>query len=205
MGGANALDWQDARATEGLRESDESQLERSFMNGAIQSNTLRTVRTPTWMNSTSVWLNDTMHAFGVTRTCAKLCAWSKRRWLNTIQLSLWDCAGKYEARFQGLEAAVSGVSIGVIYRIFKSEGCWWEMPGDREDEICGKALELLSDLCSRGEVQDDNCLDFTYYFRDLGRPRYSDSGEYFVLSNVMSKIFYCCVSVRFCLSYSKTP
>nr|XP_055049100.1 synaptotagmin-9b [Misgurnus anguillicaudatus] len=49
------------------------------------------------------------------------------------------------------------------------------MPGDREDEICGKALELLSDLCSRGEVHDDNCLDFTYYFRDLGRPRYSDS------------------------------
>ncbi|XP_016415451.1 synaptotagmin-9-like [Sinocyclocheilus rhinocerous] len=49
------------------------------------------------------------------------------------------------------------------------------MPADREDEICGKALELLSDLCSRGEVQDKNCLDFTYYFRDLGRPRYSDS------------------------------
>lgn len=142
--------------------------------------------------------SSTMHAFGVTRTCAKLCAWSKRRWLNTIQLSLWDCVGKYEARFQGLEAAVSGVSIGVIYRIFKSEGCWWEMPGDREDEICGKALELLSDLCSRGEVQDDNCLDFTYYFRDLGRPRYSDSGEYFVLC--MSKIYYCSVSVRFCLS-----
>lgn len=51
------------------------------------------------------------------------------------------------------------------------------MPADREDEICGKALELLSDLCSRGEVHDKNCLDFTYYFRDLGRPRYSDSGK----------------------------
>uniref|UniRef100_A0A3Q3DI55 Synaptotagmin IXb n=1 Tax=Hippocampus comes TaxID=109280 RepID=A0A3Q3DI55_HIPCM len=49
------------------------------------------------------------------------------------------------------------------------------MPGEREYEICRKALELLSDLCSKGEVQDDNCLDFTYYFRDLARPRYTDS------------------------------
>ncbi|XP_036391295.1 synaptotagmin-9-like [Megalops cyprinoides] len=49
------------------------------------------------------------------------------------------------------------------------------MPGDREDEICQKALELLSDLCSKGEVQSDNCLDFIYYFRDLARPRYTDS------------------------------
>jgi len=51
------------------------------------------------------------------------------------------------------------------------------MPGDRDDEICQKALELLSDLCSKGEVQNDYCLDFIYYFRDLARPRYSDSGE----------------------------
>uniref|UniRef100_A0A8C6SKU3 Synaptotagmin IXa n=1 Tax=Neogobius melanostomus TaxID=47308 RepID=A0A8C6SKU3_9GOBI len=49
------------------------------------------------------------------------------------------------------------------------------MPGDRDDEICRKALELLSDLCSRGEVPNESCLDFTYYFRDLARPRYSDS------------------------------
>uniref|UniRef100_A0A8C6SB31 Synaptotagmin IXb n=1 Tax=Neogobius melanostomus TaxID=47308 RepID=A0A8C6SB31_9GOBI len=49
------------------------------------------------------------------------------------------------------------------------------MPGEREDEICRKALELLSELCSRGEVQDDHCLDFIYYFRDLARPRYTDS------------------------------
>uniref|UniRef100_A0A3Q2DEE8 Synaptotagmin IXa n=1 Tax=Cyprinodon variegatus TaxID=28743 RepID=A0A3Q2DEE8_CYPVA len=49
------------------------------------------------------------------------------------------------------------------------------MPGDRDDEICQKALELLSDLCSKGEVQNENCLDFIYYFRDLARPRYSDS------------------------------
>uniref|UniRef100_A0A671PWQ1 Synaptotagmin-9-like n=1 Tax=Sinocyclocheilus anshuiensis TaxID=1608454 RepID=A0A671PWQ1_9TELE len=49
------------------------------------------------------------------------------------------------------------------------------MPVDREDEICQKALELLSDLCSKGEVQNENCLDFIYYFRDLARPRYSDS------------------------------
>ncbi|KAJ8412997.1 hypothetical protein AAFF_G00105790 [Aldrovandia affinis] len=49
------------------------------------------------------------------------------------------------------------------------------MPGDREDEICRKALEVLSDLCSKGEVQSDNCLDFIYYFRDLARPRYTDS------------------------------
>lgn len=58
-----------------------------------------------------------------------------------------------------------------------SEGCWWEMPVDREDQICQKALELLSDLCSKGEVQNENCLDFIYYFRDLARPRYSDSGR----------------------------
>ncbi|XP_012694561.2 synaptotagmin-9b [Clupea harengus] len=45
------------------------------------------------------------------------------------------------------------------------------MPADREDEICRKALELLSDLCSKGEVQNDNCLDFVYYFRDLARPQ----------------------------------
>lgn len=51
------------------------------------------------------------------------------------------------------------------------------MPGDRDDEICQKALELLSDLCSKGEVQNEHCLDFIYYFRDLARPRYSDSGE----------------------------
>ncbi|KAG9271983.1 synaptotagmin-9 [Astyanax mexicanus] len=49
------------------------------------------------------------------------------------------------------------------------------MPGEREDEICRKALELLTELCSSGEVQNDNCMDFIYYFRDLGRPRYSDS------------------------------
>ncbi|XP_060924516.1 synaptotagmin-9 [Limanda limanda] len=49
------------------------------------------------------------------------------------------------------------------------------MPGDRDDEICQKALELLSDLCSKGEVQNENCLNFIYYFRDLARPRYTDS------------------------------
>lgn len=59
----------------------------------------------------------------------------------------------------------------------QSGGCWRAMPGEREYEICRKALELLSDLCSKGEVQDDNCLDFTYYFRDLARPRYTDSGK----------------------------
>ncbi|XP_040024771.1 synaptotagmin-9-like isoform X2 [Gasterosteus aculeatus] len=49
------------------------------------------------------------------------------------------------------------------------------MPTEREDEMCPKALELLSDLCSKGEVQDDHCLDYIYYFRDLARPRYTDS------------------------------
>ena len=51
------------------------------------------------------------------------------------------------------------------------------MPGDIDYEICQTALELLSDLCSRGEVQNDHCLDFIYYFRDLARPRHTDSGE----------------------------
>ncbi|KAK3535058.1 hypothetical protein QTP70_002585 [Hemibagrus guttatus] len=50
------------------------------------------------------------------------------------------------------------------------------MPAGREDEMCGKALELLSELCSRGEVHSDKCADFIYSFRDLGRPDYSDSG-----------------------------
>uniref|UniRef100_A0A8C9YJW5 Synaptotagmin 9 n=1 Tax=Sander lucioperca TaxID=283035 RepID=A0A8C9YJW5_SANLU len=49
------------------------------------------------------------------------------------------------------------------------------MPGDRDEKICQKALELLSDLCSKGEVQNEHCLDFIYYFRDLARPRYTDS------------------------------
>uniref|UniRef100_A0AAR2K187 C2 domain-containing protein n=1 Tax=Pygocentrus nattereri TaxID=42514 RepID=A0AAR2K187_PYGNA len=49
------------------------------------------------------------------------------------------------------------------------------MPGETGDEICRKALELLTELCSTGEVQNDNCMDFIYYFRDLGRPRFSDS------------------------------
>ncbi|CAL8380203.1 synaptotagmin-9 [Gadus morhua] len=49
------------------------------------------------------------------------------------------------------------------------------MPGDIDYEICQTALELLSDLCSRGEVQNDHCLDFIYYFRDLARPRHTDS------------------------------
>ncbi|XP_023672706.1 synaptotagmin-9b isoform X1 [Paramormyrops kingsleyae] len=49
------------------------------------------------------------------------------------------------------------------------------MPGDREHDVCRKALELLSDLCSKGEVQSDSCLDFSYYLRDLGRPRYPDA------------------------------
>lgn len=56
------------------------------------------------------------------------------------------------------------------------------MPGDRDDQICQKALELLSDLCSKGEVQSENCLDFVYYFRDLARPRHTDSGEAIYLS-----------------------
>lgn len=61
------------------------------------------------------------------------------------------------------------------------------MPGDRDDEICQKALELLSDLCSKGEVHNDNCLDFIYYFRDLARPRYTDSGKASFNSNIASE------------------
>ncbi|KAJ3593580.1 hypothetical protein NHX12_005914 [Muraenolepis orangiensis] len=49
------------------------------------------------------------------------------------------------------------------------------MPGDIDYEICQTALELLSDLCSRGEVQNDHCLDFVYYFRDRARPRHTDA------------------------------
>lgn len=59
-----------------------------------------------------------------------------------------------------------------------SRGCSGEMPAGREDEMCGKALELLSELCSRGEVHSDKCADFIYSFRDLGRPDYSDPGKF---------------------------
>lgn len=72
---------------------------------------------------------------------------------------------------------VTGAGGGSAGVADQSEGCWWAMPAEREDEICRKALELLSDLCSKGEVQDANCLDFIYYFRDLARPRYTDSGQ----------------------------
>lgn len=50
------------------------------------------------------------------------------------------------------------------------------MPGDREDEICQKALQLLAELCSVGAVENDNCRDFIYYLRDRARPRLTDSG-----------------------------
>lgn len=50
------------------------------------------------------------------------------------------------------------------------------MPGDREDEICQKALQLLAELCSVGAVENENCRDFIYYLRDRARPRLSDSG-----------------------------
>lgn len=81
------------------------------------------------------------------------------------------------------------------------------MPADREDEICGKALELLSDLCSRGEVHDKNCLDFTYYFRDLGRPRYSDSGKEIVLflsSNLVLFNVLCIVTNQITFKQSRS-
>lgn len=64
------------------------------------------------------------------------------------------------------------------------------MPVDREDEICQKALELLSDLCSKGEVQNENCLDFIYYFRDLARPRYSDSGRRHFSTKRLHALFF---------------
>lgn len=64
------------------------------------------------------------------------------------------------------------------------------MPVDREDEICQKALELLSDLCSKGEVQNENCLDFIYYFRDLARPRYSDSGRRHSYTKRLHALFF---------------
>ncbi|XP_077178007.1 synaptotagmin-9 isoform X3 [Paroedura picta] len=49
------------------------------------------------------------------------------------------------------------------------------MPGGREDEICQKALQLLSELCSVGAVENDRCLEFNYYLRDSARPRLTDS------------------------------
>ncbi|OCT83811.1 synaptotagmin-9 isoform X1 [Xenopus laevis] len=49
------------------------------------------------------------------------------------------------------------------------------MPGDREQELCLKAVQLLADLCYSGIVEDDSCLDFIYYLRDRARPRPSDS------------------------------
>ena len=51
------------------------------------------------------------------------------------------------------------------------------MPADAEDEICRRALALLSELCSAGDVHDDGCADFIHHFRDLARPRYTHSGQ----------------------------
>ncbi|KAM9373044.1 synaptotagmin-9 [Phaethornis superciliosus] len=49
------------------------------------------------------------------------------------------------------------------------------MPGDREDEICQKALQLLAELCSVGAVENENCREFIDYVRDRARPRLTDS------------------------------
>ncbi|KAJ1177555.1 hypothetical protein NDU88_002808 [Pleurodeles waltl] len=61
--------------------------------------------------------------------------------------------------------------------LLRSEGCWWEMPGDRKDEICQKALQLLGNLCASGTLENENCLDFIYYMRERDRPRPVDSGK----------------------------
>ncbi|XP_075044174.1 synaptotagmin-9 isoform X1 [Mixophyes fleayi] len=37
------------------------------------------------------------------------------------------------------------------------------MPGDREQEICMKALKLVATLCNSGIVENENCLDFIFY------------------------------------------
>ncbi|XP_063052109.1 synaptotagmin-9b [Engraulis encrasicolus] len=75
------------------------------------------------------------------------------------------------------------------------------MPADREDEICRKALELLSDLCSKGEVQNDNCLDFTYYFRDLARPRLESDVSVSLLSLLVTTCGLALFGVSLFVSY----
>ncbi|XP_069479687.1 synaptotagmin-9 isoform X1 [Ambystoma mexicanum] len=49
------------------------------------------------------------------------------------------------------------------------------MPGDRKDEVCQKALQLLGNLCASGTLENENCLDFVYYLRERDRPRLADS------------------------------
>ncbi|KAM4018459.1 synaptotagmin-9 [Anomaloglossus baeobatrachus] len=49
------------------------------------------------------------------------------------------------------------------------------MSGDREQDICMKALSLVADLCSSGILENENCLDFIYYRIDKTRPRLNDS------------------------------
>ncbi|KAL2093999.1 hypothetical protein ACEWY4_011311 [Coilia grayii] len=75
------------------------------------------------------------------------------------------------------------------------------MPADREDEICRKALELLSDLCSKGEVQNDNCLDFIYYFRDLARPRLESDVSVSLLSLLVTTCGLALFGVSVFVSY----
>ncbi|KAL4622728.1 synaptotagmin-9-like isoform X1 [Arapaima gigas] len=54
-------------------------------------------------------------------------------------------------------------------------GCWdAEMSALREDQVCVKALRLLSDLCSAGEVRNELCSDFIFHLRDASRPSRSD-------------------------------
>ncbi|KAG5273288.1 hypothetical protein AALO_G00149720 [Alosa alosa] len=75
------------------------------------------------------------------------------------------------------------------------------MPADREDEICRKALELLSDLCSKGEVQNDNCLDFIYYFRNLARPRIESDVSVSLLSLLVTTCGLALFGVSVFVSY----
>ncbi|XP_018620955.2 synaptotagmin-9-like isoform X2 [Scleropages formosus] len=44
----------------------------------------------------------------------------------------------------------------------------------REEQMCVKALRLLSDLCSTGEVRNDLCSDFIFHLREVSRPSRSD-------------------------------
>ncbi|XP_007885985.1 synaptotagmin-9b [Callorhinchus milii] len=49
------------------------------------------------------------------------------------------------------------------------------MTGDSEDHLCQKALDIVTELCFKGIVEHESCLDFSHSLRDRGRPRHQES------------------------------
>ncbi|KAG8125831.1 hypothetical protein E2320_021030 [Naja naja] len=111
------------------------------------------------------WEQQTSGGNGATAASAVAAA-AKHAGVSPVA-SLW-APGKRRAAAEAARVSERGAPL-------LSQGCWGTMPRGREDEICRKALKLLVELCSEGTVENDRCLEFSYYLRDSGRPRPADS------------------------------